>query len=76
MGEDYSKENWFNIFLLLQSSRSESLMSAMKKPSAFKPFVLLLAMFSLQLACGGFAVVFYAVNVFQVPAFFIIHSFT
>jgi hypothetical protein len=38
----------------------------MMKPSAYKPFILLLVMFTLQQSCGGFAVVFYAVNVFQV----------
>jgi len=50
-----------------KNSESESLMEAMMKPSAWKPFILLLVMFTLQQACGGFAVVFYAVNVFQVP---------
>jgi hypothetical protein len=43
-------------------------MSEMLKPSAYKPFMLLMVMFMLQQACGGFAVVFYAVNVFQVGA--------
>jgi len=41
-------------------------MTEMMKPSAYKPFILLMVMFTLQQACGGFAVVFYAVNVFQV----------
>ena len=42
------------------------MITEMSKPSALKPFILLISMFILQQACGSFAVIFYAVNVFQV----------
>ncbi len=41
-------------------------LSELKKPSAYKPFLLLLAVFVLQQSTGSFAVIFYAVNVFKV----------
>ena len=36
---------------------------------AFKPFLMMLMLFTLQQACGSFAVIFYAVNVFQVNVY-------
>jgi hypothetical protein len=51
---------------VLFQSGLKNLMTQMSKPSALRPFLLLMAMFSLQQGCGTFAVVFYAVNVFQV----------
>jgi len=41
----------------------------LSKPTAYKPFILLLAIFLLQQSTGTFAVIFYAVNVFQVAHF-------
>ena len=40
--------------------------SELMKPTAYKPFSLLLATFILQQSTGSFAVIFYAVNVFKV----------
>jgi hypothetical protein len=40
--------------------------SELMKPTAYKPFILLLATFVLQQSTGTFAVIFYAVNVFKV----------
>jgi len=38
----------------------------MSKPRALKPFLLLVTMFTMQQACASYAVIFYAVNVFEV----------
>ena len=46
-------------------------MTAMMKPHAFKPFMILMATFTLQQATGTYAVVFYAVNVFRVSICYI-----
>jgi hypothetical protein len=43
-----------------------STLRELTKPSAFKPFILLILVFVLQQSTGTYAVIFYAVNVFQV----------
>ena len=54
-------------FRLAQSQKAKN--SAFKElflsPASFKPFVLLLLLFVLMQSTGTFAIIFYAVNVFQ-----------
>ena len=47
-----------------QSSFSQT-WSELKKPTAYKPFLLLMVTFTLQQSTGTFAIIFYAVNVFK-----------
>ena len=48
-----------------ETNHFKKTLSELKKPSAYKPFLLLLAIFVLQQSTGSFAVIFYAVNVFK-----------
>ena len=48
-----------------QSGFSRTLAELMK-PTAYKPFLLLMMTFTLQQSTGTFAIIFYAVNVFRV----------
>ena len=59
-----------------QVDQKFSTLHELKKPSAFKPFLLLIGVFVLQQSTGTYAVIFYAVNVFQVilPFFMIDQS--
>ena len=50
-----------------QSSFSRT-MSELMKPTAYKPFLLLMVTFTLQQSTGTFAIIFYAVNVFRVSS--------
>ncbi len=49
-----------------EANHFKKTLSELMKPSAYKPFLLLLAVFVLQQSTGSFAVIFYAVNVFKV----------
>ena len=48
------------------SSGNSSTFTELQKPSAFKPFLLLIVVFVLMQATGTYAVIFYAVSVFKV----------
>ena len=49
-----------------QVDQKNSTLHELSKPSAYKPFLLLIGIFILQQSTGTYAVIFYAVNVFQV----------
>ena len=49
-----------------QVDQKFSTLHELRKPSAFKPFLLLIGVFVLMQLTGTYAVIFYAVNVFQV----------
>lgn len=48
--------------------QKNSTLHELRRPSAFKPFMLLIAIFVLMQSTGTYAVIFYAVNVFQVKS--------
>ena len=56
-----------------QGSNQGNLLRQLIKPSCFKPLILLVFLFILMQSTGTFAVIFYAVNVFQVSFFFFSH---
>ena len=47
------------------TNQNTSTLDELKKPSAFKPLLLLITVFALMQLTGTYAVIFYAVNVFQ-----------
>ena len=47
-------------------NQKHSTLHELRRPSAFKPFMLLIGVFVLMQSTGTYAVIFYAVNVFQV----------
>ena len=53
-----------------QVDQKNSTLHELSKPSAYKPFLLLIGIFVLQQSTGTYAVIFYAVNVFQVKPFY------
>ena len=47
-------------------NQKHSTLHELRRPSAFKPFMLLIGVFVIMQSTGTYAVIFYAVNVFQV----------
>ena len=48
-----------------QSAKNSAFKELFLSPASFKPFALLLLLFVLMQSTGTFAIIFYAVNVFQ-----------